>query len=339
MNGLPIIFCGIVLLLESTVVAADPHEILVSVKIDVAACSADGKLLAVGGPDGTVKVLETATGKEVLSVQVGRLSISVLAFSRNGRLLAAGNGSGLVAVVELANRSIVREWQGDEAVITALAFANDARELVIASGNGTVRVRSLSDEAVSTIVQGDADHVTDLAVSADGRMVAATFARGGLKFWKDGLSHAPVSAETMEPREPYSRCLAFNPTGDQIAVAGYRHLRTFEFPSGKRLKSEKLFATRAGENVYDSESSEQFDIAYSPDGRTIAVAQQKSVQTIVRPYITGEILMVDAQSLKTLHVFQGCRSSAVMVAFTSENKMITASYDDTVRIWEWRKTP
>jgi len=76
----------------------------------------DGRTVATGGHDGTLKLWDVASGKEISSFQVGGGTVQSLAFAPQGDLLAAGTSRGDVTVVDLADGKQARILHGTDAL-------------------------------------------------------------------------------------------------------------------------------------------------------------------------------------------------------------------------------
>src|SRR5262249_53571041 len=86
----------------------------------------DGKHLAVAGSDGSVRLFELPSGKEVRS-----LPGPTLAFSPDGPLIAAGGRDpGSIGLYERDTGRLVRELRGHKTAVAALAFTAGGKTLV-----------------------------------------------------------------------------------------------------------------------------------------------------------------------------------------------------------------
>ena len=74
----------------------------------------DGRTVATGGQDGTLKLWDVASGTEISSFQVGGGTVQSLAFAPEGDLLAAGTSRGDVTVVDLAEGKQARILHGTD---------------------------------------------------------------------------------------------------------------------------------------------------------------------------------------------------------------------------------
>jgi eukaryotic-like serine/threonine-protein kinase len=112
------------------------------------ALSPDGALLAVGGSDGTVTLIETAQGTvraRLLPEPDGSDGrIWALAFAPGGRELAVGNQQGQVELWSLADPSApMLRLPGHRGSVAALAFDTQGRHLATAGSDKTVDVWNL----------------------------------------------------------------------------------------------------------------------------------------------------------------------------------------------------
>src|SRR5262249_53933758 len=119
------------------------------------AFSTDGRRLASGSKDGTVKVWDAQTGRETLSLKGHANCVTSVAFSPDGQRLASATGNPMnpnpFRFVLDARPGEVRWWgwrrgrpglplQGHAGGVTSVAFSPDGQRLASASEDGTVKV-------------------------------------------------------------------------------------------------------------------------------------------------------------------------------------------------------
>src|SRR5262249_22790278 len=110
------------------------------------AFSPDGRQIASGCLDGTVRVWNAETGKGPHTMQGKTSIVRSLAWSPDGRYLAAGQDSGLVCVWNAATGDLLAKLPGHQKVAWQVAFSSDSRTLASASSDGTVRLWNLAAE-------------------------------------------------------------------------------------------------------------------------------------------------------------------------------------------------
>lgn len=144
--------------------------------------SPDGKMLAVGYHDGTVKIwrlsdyqlLHTLRGYSVPGQSEWNDSVRAIAFSPDGKLIVTGNGHGLLRLWQISSGKLLDTFDGRHA-ISGVVFSPDNKRIVSASRDGTIRLWDVSNGESLKTIQVDINNnewLRDLHTSPDGMTVA-----------------------------------------------------------------------------------------------------------------------------------------------------------------------
>jgi WD40 repeat protein len=278
----------------------------------------DGRFLASGSFDGSVKLWDPATGKELLTLRGHSGAVTGIALSPDGKTLASAGGQDLT----------VRLWdvpaRKEKAVLTghtkdawAVAFSPDGKTVASSSMDKTIR---LWDVASGKEVRNLAAHTglpRAVAFSPDGRDVISCDA-AGIHLWDATTGKERTHARDQGP----ALCLAVAPDGKALAI-GIQPVGPELLPVGPVVlwdpatgKDQVAWAV-AFRSVVSA-------VAFSPDGKTLATGGwEKSVQ------------LWDVAQHERL-VFLGSHADHVTtLAFSPDGKMLaSASSDKTIRLWD-----
>jgi WD40 repeat protein len=152
------------------------------------AYSRDGRLLAGGGSDGTVRIWDLATGRERLSLRSDLCGVGGLAFTVDSRAVIACSISGPSRIWDAASGE-ERRLMGDALESSAVAYSPDGGQFAAAARDGTIRVQDILTGREVGRFTGHSGMVAALAWSPDGRKLASASYDGSTRIWD--VSGAP----------------------------------------------------------------------------------------------------------------------------------------------------
>jgi WD40 repeat protein len=154
------------------------HELDHESRIQAAAISRDGRLVATAGNNGIVRLwrLPDETYREL---KPGDSAVTSVGFDPTGRLLATGSGNAAY-VWRTSGGPPMRKLEpngGADNVVRDVAFGDRGRLLATASNDGNARVWAVRTGLLVNTLSRHQSAITALAFSPDGRWLATAGAR------------------------------------------------------------------------------------------------------------------------------------------------------------------
>lgn len=116
--------------------------------------SPDGKTLAIGYNNGSVKLWNTETQQEIVTLTGHSDDINTIAFSPDGNTLATGSYDETVKLWNLKTQQNITTFHGYLSGVTSVVFSPDGKTLAIGYNDGTIKLRNLDTKRVIATLNG-----------------------------------------------------------------------------------------------------------------------------------------------------------------------------------------
>ncbi|WPB77502.1 pentapeptide repeat-containing protein [Archangium violaceum] len=271
-----------------------------------------GEWVATGYTDGSVRLCDVRTGRELRRLQGHSSSVRSVAFSPDGQWLASGCDDKTVRLWDARTGGELRRLQGHSSSVRSVAFSPDGQWLASGCDDKTVRLWDVRTGSELRRFQGHSHWVGSVAFSPDGQWLASGSYDNTVRLWD---VRTGSELRCLQGHSVFVTSVAFSPDGQWLA-------------SGSEDKTVRLWDVRTGSELRRllGHSFYVTSVAFSPDGQWLASGSEDYT-----------VRLWDVRTGSELRRFQGHSYWVRSVAFSPDGQwLVSGSSDKTVRLWDVR---
>jgi len=273
--------------------------------------SPDGKFLASGSSDKTVKVWEIGTWQEVITLKGHEGSVLSVTFSPDGKFLASGSDDKTVKIWEVENWREVVTLKGHGGYVWSISFNPKGKFLAAGSGDGAVKIWDVGGWYEVTTLKGHEGAVRSVIYSPNGKFRVSSSTDHTVKVWEVGSRYEVVA---LKGHEGSVLSVTFSPDGKFLA-------------SGSEDKTVKIWEVENWREVATLKGHEGAvnSVTFSSDSKfLISGSEDKTVK------------VWEVEKWREVTTLKGHQDIVTSIAFSPDGKFLASgSGDKTVKVWGW----
>ena len=272
--------------------------------------SPDGKTLASGSSDKTIKLWDVETGREIRTLPGHDDWVRSISFSPDGQTLASGSSDKTIKLWDVETGAEIRTLPGHDRQVLSVSFSPDGQTLASGSSDNTIKLWDVETGAEIRTLEGHDEEVNSVSFSPDGQTLASGSYDKTIKLW-DVETGAEI--RTLEGHDEEVNSVSFSPDGQTLA-------------SGSLDKTIKLWDVETGAEIrsLSGHDEEVNSVSFSPDGQTLASGSYDRT-----------IKLWDVETGAEIRTLPGHDRQVLSVSFSPDGQTLASgSYDRTIKLWD-----
>lgn len=272
--------------------------------------SRDGKTIASGSDDKTVKVWQLNNGKEIRTLKGHDNWVYSVAISPNGENLVSSSKDNTVKVWDFKTGKELLTLTGHKGLINSVAISPDNQNIASASYDNTIKIWNLKTGQLLRTLVGHSGPVLSVAFNSRTPTIVSSSFDKTIKVWDEKTGKV---LRTLQGHLSDVNAIALSPDGQLVAsVSDDKIINVWNVNTGRKLRT------------FTGHTADINSVAFSPNGKILATGSDDRTIRLWN-LITGE----------KLANFQVHTAPVYSVAFSPNGKLLVSGSDDkTIKIWQ-----
>ena len=218
--------------------------------------SPDGKYLASGSDDNTVKIWDAKSGECIQTLPGHSVSVSSVCWSPDGKYLASGAADRTIKIWDAKSGECMLTLAGRSYSLWSVCWSPDGKYLASGSSDETVKIWNAKSGQCMLTLEGHSDYVLSVCWSPDGKYLASGSDDKTVKIWDAKSGQCML---TLKGHSDFVFSVCWSPDGKYLA-------------SGSRDHTVKIWDAKSGGCMLTLEghSYSVESVNWSPCGKYLA---------------------------------------------------------------------
>ncbi|KAJ3128957.1 hypothetical protein HK098_003054 [Nowakowskiella sp. JEL0407] len=315
------------------------------------AVSSDGRFIATGSWDTTLKIWSMQSGEKLKTLRGHTDNVNSVAFTTDGRYIVSGSSDKTIKIWVTESGEDLRTLSGHTNNVNAVAVSTDGLFIVSGSLDNTIKIWSFDSGDEVLTLYGHSDSVRTVAISVDGQYIVSGSNDKTIKLWST-LSGEVIG--TLTGHTDIVRSVAISSNNQYIISGSWDNtIKVWSFQSGQMERSIQahtnnvksvavsvdgwFIVSGGGDNtvkIWVLESGELFRTFKGHNGGVNTAVISSDGQYIVSGSLDNSVKIWSMQSDEEVVRSKGHTLKVNALTISRDGKlMVSGSDDKTVKVW------
>jgi len=286
-------------------------------KIYGIAFSPDGKKIASGSEDKTIKIWDADSGKNIATLKRHMRPVLSVAFNPDGKKIASGSDDKTIKIWDTDSGKNIATFEWHKGFVYSVAFSPDGKKFASGSDDETIKIWDVDSDSVrnNATFKGHERTVYSIAFSPDSKKIVSCSKDKNIRIW-DADSGKNIA--TLEGHKDYVYSVASSPDGRKIASgSGDNTIRVWDAKNGNFL------------HVLEGHTDRIYSCVFSPDGWLLASKSKDHTLRLWRTDTWQTVAILDESNV-------GINYCPMKMAFHPSKPILAAQgeEDRIINLWE-----